>query len=566
MRSRLLGLVLLLALLLGGQFSHDSGVMAQEGDQCLALLTQAAQTVCMDTPRGQVCYANTGVTVVGDGTLADVGDTADITTIESLITVAADSETGDWGVAVVQLPAGLPEDQFVTAIVFGGARISLPIAPETETASADRPTLTVSNSGTAPVNLRNGAGVVYSLVGTLEGGNTAIADGRNEQADWVRIQTDSGPAWVFTPLITWDGDLNTLTVLAPDDITPTTVAATEPFQSFTLNTQSTSTTCSTMPPGLLLQYSGEESASLQINQTTLTFSDATLFVTVTPDSELDIEVLTGSVTATARSVSQEGEAGQTLYVPLGGDDGLTPTAIPARGTALVFADVVQTPLNLLPTAFPCTVVLPDANARVALRVGPGQQRTGLANMRSDMAYTVVGWANDPDGAPWWQLDTGDQDSWAPQSEVGVLGACDTVAEVEPPAMVTAPTTSQTGNMSTAPDLAPTANSVWQMYPGTDQMSGDCSGVPAINFCDHLAAISPASGGVMWRGMEANPYFLSQVQPNVYSYSGPNVLGTGNITITLSFNTETTLSMTQSLVLTSEPSCTHVYNYTGNKNW
>ena len=180
------------------------------------------------------------------------------------------------------------------------------------------------------------------------------------------------------PLITWEGDLNTLTVLAPDDVTPSTVSATEPFQSFTLNTEAVSATCGTIPAGLLLQYTGEEPATLPINQTTLTFADATLFVTALPEGELNIEVLKGSVTATARSVSQEAEAGQTVYVTLGGDDGLTPTAVPARGTALVFADVVQTPLDLLPTAFPCTVVLPDANARVALRVGPGRRAHGLS--------------------------------------------------------------------------------------------------------------------------------------------------------------------------------------------
>jgi hypothetical protein len=105
-----------------------------------------------------------------------------------------------------------------------------------------------------------------------------------------------------------------------------------------------------------------------------------------------------------------------------------------------------------------------------------------------------------------------------------------------------------------------------MYPGSDNMTGTCSGAPAINFCDHLAAISPASGGIMWKGMEASPYYLVRIQPNVYAYSGPNVLGTGTINMTLRFKSETEVTMVQSLTLTSEPDCQHVYNYTGTRNW
>jgi hypothetical protein len=155
-----------------------------------------------------------------------------------------------------------------------------------------------------------------------------------------------------------------------------------------------------------------------------------------------------------------------------------------------------------------------------------------------------------------------------QSDVITLGTCDAVAQVEaPPLVFAAPSAPSGGDGAPAvDDLAPKTNSVWQMYPGSDNMSGDCTGAPAINFCDHLAAISPASGGIMWKGMEASPYYLQQIQPNVYAYSGPNVLGTGKINMTLRFTSESTVTMTQSLTLTSEPNCQHVYNYTGEKNW
>jgi hypothetical protein len=221
----------------------------------------------------------------------------------------------------------------------------------------------------------------------------------------------------------------------------------------------------------------------------------------------------------------------------------------------------------VPGALSCRVGLPTRDARVVMRVGPGVQRGELGNMNANTTYAVTGWANDPDGAPWWQLGTDTEPSWVAQAEVHTLGTCGEVAQVEPPPLVLAPPTGGgEGSPAAGPDLAPTKNSVWQMVPGSDNLTGQCTGAPAINFCDHLAAIAPIDGGISWRGMEPSPYPLTRVQPNVYSYSGPNVQGTGTINLILTFSGETTLNMTMTLVLTSEPNCQHTYYYTGTKNW
>jgi hypothetical protein len=148
-----------------------------------------------------------------------------------------------------------------------------------------------------------------------------------------------------------------------------------------------------------------------------------------------------------------------------------------------------------------------------------------------------------------------------------LGLCDPVAQVEPPPLVmVAPVAPAGENPVSSVDYAPAANSVWQMIPGSDNLIGECSGAPAINFCDHLAAIGPTASGISWRGMEPTPYSLVRTQTNVYVYSGPNGAGTGTLSMTLSFSSATSLNMTMSLILNSEPNCQHVYYYTGTKNW
>jgi hypothetical protein len=235
-----------------------------------------------------------------------------------------------------------------------------------------------------------------------------------------------------------------------------------------------------------------------------------------------------------------------------------------------FADVVNAPVSLLGVGMTCTVGLAGSASAVKLRVGPGEQRGEIGNMSPNTHYSAIGWADDPAGAPWWQLDTGEQKSWVAQAETATLGTCDAVVQVEPPPLVfappSAPAAGEGSAVTTVDDLAPDGNSVWQMVPGSDRMTGQCTGAPAINFCDHLAAISPVSGGITWKGMEASPYYLVQLQPNVYGYSGPNVLGTGTVSLTLSFTGDTSLRMTMILTLANEPNCQHVYSYTGTRNW
>jgi len=457
-------------------------------------------------------------------------------------------------------PEGVPS---VTGVLYGDAAVARPAAVDT-----DRPTMTVTNNGGAAANLRAGAGTTYGVAGQLEPGQSAVADGRNQQGDWIRLQIDGAAAWVFARLVTWDGDLNSLDVLLPDDVSSPFESGT-PFQSFTLTTGSAPEACPAAASGLLLQYAGETAANLQINGVELDFSNASLLVTAAPNDTLEVMVLDGSATVTARGIPQDVAAGGAARVSLAGEDGLTPTGAPVAAASFAFAQAAAAPLSALPGSLVCWAGVADPAAAVVLRVGPGEQRGTLANMNPNAIYRVEGWANDGEGAPWWQLDTGVQKSWVAQAQTRTIGACDAVAQVEAPPLVFAPPSAPAGGegvVDDVDDFAPAGNSVWQMIPGSDNMTGECTGAPAINFCDHLAAISPASGGVMWKGMEASGYYLQRLQPNVYSYAGPNVLGTGTISMTLTFTGETTVKMTQRLTLSSEPNCQHVYFYTGTRNW
>ena len=98
---------------------------------------------------------------------------------------------------------------------------------------------------------------------------------------------------------------------------------------------------------------------------------------------------------------------------LAGEDGLTPTGAPVAAASFAFAQAAAAPLSALPGRWSAGRAWPIRRA-VVLRVGPGEQRGTLANMNPNAIYRVEGWANDGEGAPWWQLDTGVQKSWVPR--------------------------------------------------------------------------------------------------------------------------------------------------------
>lgn len=563
------GILLMFALALAASGPRPTITHAQEGEQsaeqCAALTVAApatAASACGDLAPGEVCLGSPNAQAQpGDDAFAEPGATLDLSALDAISTEAADPAAGTWGVVAVAFPANLPEGEAVSGVLFGEATLA-----RVSTAAVERPTLTVSNPTATEANLRGGAGTHYPVVGVLAGGASAVADGRNHASDWIRIQTENGPAWVFARLVTWDGDLSTLDVLAPDDVSGGEDTG-APFSNVTLATGSDSV-CAGAGSGLLLQLESESEAEIRVNGATLRFTQATVLLQAEPGAAMDVRALDGEVTVSAQGRSVALSAGEQVSVPLGGEDGLAASA-PGQAQAFVLAEASSAPIGLLPGALACQVSATTSN--VTLRVGPGETRGALANMRPNEPYRVLGWAADAEGAPWYELDTGAQTSWVRQDAVEPFGACDAVAQVEAPPLVFAapsePLISEAGEDALpVSDFSPAANTVWQMYPGTDQMSGECSGAPAINFCDHLAAISPATGGIMWKGMEASPYYLQRIQPNVYAYSGPNVLGTGRISMTLRFTSENAVTMTQTLTLNSEPNCTHTYYYTGEKNW
>ncbi len=545
-------LTVLLVIGLIAAFLPGEPTGAQTADICAALtesIVAAAQEACADLAVGEVCFAAEPVALSGDVDFAAPGDRADVAAVQSVVTGAADPNAEAWGVAVMNILADLPADgeQSVTLILFGAAELTSAV----DASAGPAPTLTLTNAAGYDINLRAGAGTNYPVIGTLPNRAQAVVDGRNANGDWYRIQTESGPAWAFRDLVALQGDPATLNVLADDDLL---LGYTAPMQAFTLTTApqgEDDLLCGAGSAGLLIQTAGEGTAHLQINGVDVALADGTLLVQAAPDDALQIVVLDGSAIAAGTPV----EGGALVRVETGAD-----SAEPEVVSPFAFATLEGAPVDLLPEALVCTVGLSNGADTVAFYAGPGEDYTRLANVDPAAHYTAAGQNTDADGAAWWLVTTSrGQRAWVAQDGVRALGACGAVAQVSAPSP-NAPASA--GGSS----LVPAGQSVWMANTGVDHMGGTCTG-PELALCSHLVAISPnPDGTISWRGQEPLPYTMQPAGPNSYVYNGRNTLNNANLSLTITFTSETTWDMTMITVFDNDPACTHTFYYTATRNW
>jgi hypothetical protein len=95
------------------------------------------------------------------------------------------------------------------------------VIPPTDTPTAALPTATNTAEGNLkinqPANVRSGPGTNYPALGGLQPGETAVVIGRDAAAQWYVISYSaaaSGQGWVSNIVSTYNGDVNSLPVIA----------------------------------------------------------------------------------------------------------------------------------------------------------------------------------------------------------------------------------------------------------------------------------------------------------------------------------------------------------------
>jgi uncharacterized protein YraI len=488
-----------------------------------AALAERLAAACATTPDGTACFA--------DGSSASLAESI------STDTLATDEQAATFSIAAADAP--------VRVALLGAATLNnLAGAAPSEVV-----TLVVANKSGYAVNVRSGPGTSFDAVGSFGFDAQTTADGRNEEGTWLRIATDSGTAWIALSLVRVEGDVMTLPV--------TDSPYSQPMQALDLVV--TESEAATDAPAcgalLLLAYAGERSAAMQINGAALNLKPLALVqaqvVAADPASVLLVDVLGGAADVRAAGETFTGNIADRISVALTENQAAAVPQVEANGFPLLG---VAHPATALVTETPLTCFVAATDTASTFSAPDGVASDDLTTA----AYVAVGQA-EWEGARWLRLS---DSRWVAEADVIVAGACAELPELDPSRSVVSgggggSSVASGANYSTA--LVPTTQTVWSAIVSPDQLSGTCA-LPPLPVCNHLVATTASGGTLVWRGQEPNPYNMTLVGDNTYVFRGRNQMNTGDITMTLTFTSATSWTMSMAQVFDADPQCTHTLNY------
>lgn len=328
--------------------------------------------MCADTGRNQACYGHDLLEAEQQPDIEDFkfdqeGDKVNVAALRSLRLSAMNVGTGEWGVALLRLRAGITdsgERRSVTLLLFGDVQIEN---------AADSPavTLTVTPATGDPVPLLAEPFSAAEQVGELKPGDIGQAVARTEDGSWMRVvlSNDEAAGWVFRPLVFHDGNADQLQV----------ADATVPFygsmQAFFLSSGMDDSQCAEAPDsGLLIQTpDGVAKVTLLINEVDVQLG-STVYFQSEPGREMRVTVVEGSATVKVGDVAYEAVAGSEISVAI--DENSHPIAPPAppkpynpselqalpleqlEREVTIAPPVSPTPTRVLPTFTPRTSLTP----------------------------------------------------------------------------------------------------------------------------------------------------------------------------------------------------------------
>lgn len=530
-RLKIIGLFSLLVV--AGILASSQVRAAQDGNTCETLLAEAvrlAQESCSGLTPGNACTPS--------------GSTIALEDIDTLQTSILNLEANQWDSALIQIPTG---DQPIALAVFGGAQLS----SQPESAPQVVEPLIAANKSGYNLNLRQGPGKDYEIAGFFGWDKQGQVDGRSADSEWLRLQTDSGYAWIATDLVSVQGDVSSL---------PIVTGEANPLQKFTLTTPDPSAACGAGSAGMLIAHTGSTNVGLQVNGANLRFDQATLLLQAQPNANLAIYVIDGQADVRANGEQITANRGETAEVALAGSDGLEADAPPLVKPSYPLNTLIGIPLELVSTqTLACTAGISGDAPLTSGFTAPNGDSPVVNVLVADAHYPVMGWVQDDTGNRWWQLP----DAWVRQDTVQVTGDCESVPEADSNATVTSATTQVSTNSGATSSLFKTdlvpGEMIWIADPGQDILSGTCV-MPPLPVCPHPTAVTPNGGTLTWRGQEPLPYTLRLTGDNAYSFSGRNNLNNANVTMSLTFTSTSTWMMTMTQVFDNDPDCVHTLYY------
>lgn len=287
---------------------------------------QAANNACSGTGRNQVCYGNilghvTPAEGVTDVSFEQVGDVALLERISALQLSPLDEAAQQWGVALMQLQANLPDTlpgQNVTFLLFGDVTI------EDGTGQQVRVATTVNTAA----NLRLAPSATSPVVGSVAASAPVAATGwaTNQLGQtWVRVYYEdyrTATGWILAELT--DVDLAAVPEVPADSLTL------NPMQAFYFKTGIGQTQCAEAPAsGVVVQTPhGVGKVNFTVNGIDIALGSTVFLSAPEGRSETCISLLTGDADLGASHRVVDLNPGEKSCAPLNADGSSGPPGPP----------------------------------------------------------------------------------------------------------------------------------------------------------------------------------------------------------------------------------------------
>lgn len=313
-------------------------VVTAQSEFCSMIPTmlETAENACSDLDRNQVCYGNEQITALDlelnpvDG-FDTVGSIIDVRVLNSLVSSPFNATTNRWGISLMALQANLPAEQTeqnVTFAIIGDAELTDQLIASLETVES------LPGASTGGINLRSAPSTESDTVGGLIEREEVTVVGRTADAEWLQIEYEGSTAWVFAILLTVEGDIASLPIIAD----PAFGDYSSPMQAFTLRTGIGTSNCEQAPSdGLLIQAPRDTTVNMLINNVELEMS-STVFIR-SEGSFIRIFNLEGRTTIISAGVIQN--------IPVGFSSIARDGNLPSISQPYDFSELQNLPVNLL---------------------------------------------------------------------------------------------------------------------------------------------------------------------------------------------------------------------------
>lgn len=244
--------------------------VAAQPTTCPALVARAMQSVgdnCGGMTRNSMCYGFNRVDAtffetVDEAFFSAPADRAALTDVAAVQTAPLDEALEQWGVALLNVQANVPNTlpgQAVTFVLLGDTRVENAVDPNTDFEAVDPIRVSVTTGGR--VNVRSGPGTVFNVSSTADPGQLFDVDARNEAGDWLRLSGQSPYEWIFADLV--GPQEGTRAQFADLPVAPDTPVS--PMQAFYFRTGIGRPVCEEAPDLLVIQGPEEVRIALNIN-------------------------------------------------------------------------------------------------------------------------------------------------------------------------------------------------------------------------------------------------------------------------------------------------------------